>query len=72
MTTRNVLAHECDSPDCSTVRCQDGTGEDPVGFYGTVREVTDTGGTSYQHWYACHHDHIAKAIADVLARAWSD
>lgn len=62
--TAEMIKHTCDG--CSRTRVTDADDE-PNGFHGAVRQVTDLGGTGTVEYYACSTRCIGKAVTNALS-----
>lgn len=60
--------YRCDG--CDFERIVPDGGDPPSGTYGTVREITETGGSYMVDWYAHRTSCIYAAIKNAIRRAW--
>jgi hypothetical protein len=69
MARREGTIWICDAPRCRKAGHEEADGERPPGFYGSVFEVHEAGGSAAVDWYACQVSHIAAAIRGALEAA---
>lgn len=69
MAEITATEYVCDGCGRSDIRPVDA--EPPNGFHGTVRQITDGGGSAEAIWWACKQACIKLAIRRSLDEAWT-
>lgn len=65
---RTMVVQTCDGCGREQVYAEDGN--TPEGTYGTVWQVTSSGGSGLVQWYACRDRCVRNAVLKVRNRAW--